>query len=737
MHLNFIPTFRALLVASALLTLTGQQVSPAVAQVTDDSNSIVSTGSKPSRLPEVVVQGAADQQSMAVEQVRPLPEVEGTKIYSGKKTTVTEVESLPQIPNQNYRQLFSQTPGLLTSEASGEGFASVSYRGLGDPHESYNLNTLRDGIVISADPFGYPAVYYQPPIDSIQQVEFLRGGAGLVYGPQVGGALNYVSRAPSSQPMSFLTKQVFGERNFYSTYNELSGTQGDVSYLGFFHHRGSDGFRKENSDYAVNNGSLTIGYRASDQARWKMNFDAYEGDHGEAGGLTLESGPGLASFPDDGFQTITRHDRLRINRYMATAGVDYDLSAKTKFEGKFWGGYYGRYSRRQAQGSAESFGGLYDGETNNIVLQEFKSVGMDARWKHNYSLGLNDGATDEHTLTAGFTALGTDSPFRQEVGAQPFANTGALTKLLHRETFGGSLFVENRFAMGRLKLTPGFRMENIYQGIQEKMNVGGTVPLRDEDAVASVPLFGLGAAYDLGSEQELYANISQGYKPVAFQDTIPLNTGDTISGDLNPAHATTYETGVRGFPTAWSRYDVSTFFITFNDQFGRVGNNIQNVGDSQTLGLETALEVDTIGLIDAVADSKLGASVGALRLYGNASLLDAEFSSGPVDGKTPQYAPNYLVRAGVIYDYFRQGKVALLGTFVDDHFADDGNTANRLIPSYEVWDLTAEIPILQNSVSLVAGVNNLFDEEYYARVRSNGIDPGLPRNAYGGFSLQF
>jgi Fe(3+) dicitrate transport protein len=147
--------------------------------------------------------------------------------------------------------------------------------------------------------------------------------------------------------------------------------------------------------------------------------------------------------------------------------------------------------------------------------------------------------------------------------------------------------------------------------------------------------------------------------------------------------------------------------------------------------------VDTLGLIDEVQGGDGQSDLGALRLYANASFLNAEFTSGPVDGKTPQYAPDYLLRTGVIYDYQSVAKLALLSTFVDAHYADDGNTENRYIPSYKVWDLTAEVPVIPNVLSVVAGVNNLFDENYYARVRSNGIDPALPRNAYGGVNVRF
>jgi Fe(3+) dicitrate transport protein len=198
-----------------------------------------------------------------------------------------------------------------------------------------------------------------------------------------------------------------------------------------------------------------------------------------------------------------------------------------------------------------------------------------------------------------------------------------------------------------------------------------------------------------------------------------------------------YEAGLRGTPLSWMRFDTSTFFATFTDQFGRVGPNIQNVGDSQTYGMDLMTEFATVQLYDSLVGGDLADHIGEINLFWNAQFLNAEFTQGPVDGKTPQYAPDYVMRTGVTYDLDDRFKLAFLGTFVADHYADDANTSNRYIPSYKVWDLTAEAQVVPSRLSLVAGVNNIFDEEYYARIRSNGIDPALPRNIYGGVVLKF
>ncbi len=692
-------------------------------------------GSKPTsvdtyQLEQVVIEG---QGSRALPLSEPLPEVSGALINSGKKTTVADLEALPPISSNNYRQAFTQLPGLLTSEVSNESFTSFSYRGLGDPHESFNMNVLRNGIPISADMYGYPANYYQPPLDSVDSIQFVRGGAALQYGPQVGGAVNFITRKPAhNAPAAVYSKQVFGSKNFFSTYNELSGTVDNVSYLGFFHRRQSDGFRDENSDYGVNNGNMMFAVESSPAAKWTFEFDAYDADHGEAGGLTLESGEGLANYNQDRNQSSVIFDRLRVERYAATIGLEYEADKDTTIIARAFGWYYDRFSRRQSAGTANPFGGIYNGATNTIADQEFSTVGLDARAAHRWKIGK-----EEQNLAAGFLLYGVDSPFTQEQGLTPWADSGILQKDIDRSTRTAAVFAENRFNFGRLKIVPGARLEMINISINENIPSTLELGLREEDDFSTVLLPGLGVAYDLGDDTEAYANATTGYKPRTYSDVVPLNSGDTISSDLDPAHSTMYETGIRGTPLSWVRFDSSVFLASFTDQFGRVGSNIQNVGDSRTYGLDLMTEFATLRLYDSMTGANISDYLGEINLFWNAQFLNAEFTEGPVDGKTPQYAPDYVMRTGATYKFDQRYKLAFLGTFVADHYADDANTANRYIPSYKVWDLTAEAEIVPKYLSLVAGINNIFDEKYYARVRSNGIDPALPRNLYGGVVVRF
>jgi len=653
------------------------------------------------------------------------PSVSDGKILEGKKVTITNTEALPEILTNNYRQILSQTPGLLTSEVGNESFSSISYRGLGDPHESFNILILKDGIPVAAEPYGYPANYYMPPIDTVEKTEFYRGGASLLFGPQPGGALNFVTKkAPINSGVSLTSRNILGSKDLFSTYTEISGGDNDSGALAFFHRRSSDGFRTFNSDYEINNGGIKFSLVPSVDTKVFVDIDVYDATHGDPGGLSNIAGEELAFIGDNRFQSTLKYDTLDIERYAPSVSVEHEISKDTSLYIKTFGSFYGRYSRRQSYGTAPTFGGIPNGTGNTIQKQQFSSGGIDTRIVHDW---------DDNTATFGVFAYGSESPYTQSKGETPFATSGVLDKELHRRTGSLSLIAENTFRTGDLSVTPGVRIENIAQRISETYNSAEDAVIRSDNRTDSVPLFGLGSTFDISQDYQLYANISQGYKPITFTDSIPLQSGDTVSSNLDPSYTATYEVGVKGDPVSWATFDSSVFYTSYRNQFGRVGSEIQNVGRSRYQGIDASTEISLTKLFSSNIESSRD---NGFSLYANASILNAEFTAGPVDGKTPQYAPDYLIRTGILYTMDKDLKLGFLGNVVDSMYADDGNSENRFMSSYRVWDLTAEIPVWQ-SVNLVAGINNVFDEEYISRIRSNGIEPANPRNWYGGVSFVF
>lgn len=667
------------------------------------------------RLPEVVVTG----QETPVK-----PDVDQAKIYEAKKTTVVELdEQVPLIEN-NYRRAFARIPGLLVSEMAIPSHLNINYRGIGDPHESEFLLTLKDGIPIGSDLFGYPTTYYTPPLQTIERVEFIRGGSSLLYGPQPGPKLNFITaQPPRDRAFTASTEHSIGSDGLYSTFNQFGGALGQFGYLGSFHHRQADGFR-DNADFNVYNGELKVTLHSTEQSRWTFGFYGYESESGEAGRLTL------AQYLADREQTTTPIDRIWVSRYVPSLSIEHDLSEDTLLVVKGWAGYQDRFSRRQ-NGA---------GTLTDLDRQEFYFLGTDARVSHSWGAW-----GEEHALTAGFTLYGADSPRSRE--RNPGVSTamdGPLQFDLDRQTLYGAVFAENRFKFGALSVIPAVRFELTRLSVEENLNTGKN--LEDETFSRGVPLVGLGLAYDVGANHEAYGNVSQGYRPPKYDDLVNPTRGPVGQGGTpTESDVWNYELGVRGTPTSWLFYDTSLFFVDWDGfvETQTIGADEirSNSGRAQYYGWEASTELDLVGLYDSVSGSDYTDRWGSFSLFGNVSLLDAEFVSGARDGNEPSYAPGYAFKTGAVYRWQDRAQISLTGVWIDDHFWQDSNTAGGVgtaeIAAYSVWDLAVEAKLFRDNISVFGGINNVFDEDYYSRIRGDGIEVTPDRTYYAGLRFSY
>ena len=121
--------------------------------------------------------------------------MEGTRINSGKKTSFVKPDDIPTVVNNNYREVVGTVPGVLISEEPSSPIINIGYRGF-DSQRAEFTQILKDGVSVKNEQFGFPETHYTPILDSVQRVEFIRGGAALQYGPQPGGAINFITKMP-------------------------------------------------------------------------------------------------------------------------------------------------------------------------------------------------------------------------------------------------------------------------------------------------------------------------------------------------------------------------------------------------------------------------------------------------------------------------------------------------------------------------------------------------------------
>src|SRR3954467_2498776 len=110
-----------------------------------------------------------------------MKEVDGPLITVTKKTSITKLDNIPTVIDNNLRDLFAQTPGLFVSEQQTAGQFNLSYRGIGNPQESEFVTVMQDGIPLEGDWIGFPTTYVLPLPQTLSQVQLIRGGSSLLY----------------------------------------------------------------------------------------------------------------------------------------------------------------------------------------------------------------------------------------------------------------------------------------------------------------------------------------------------------------------------------------------------------------------------------------------------------------------------------------------------------------------------------------------------------------------------
>lgn len=658
------------------------------------------------------------------------PDVEDGKLNAGRKATRIALDEQPAIAGDNYRQLLARTPGLLLSEQPVPSHYNVNYRGLGDPHESEFVLFAVDGVPVLSDWFGYPTLYFTPASQQVVEIDFLRGASGLLYGPQPGPVVNLIRRGPEPGSATSGRLDLLGFGNGGGAlYAESSfGGDGWGGFASAAQHRGD--VDRVNSDFRVSSGRLSALWQQDGNASWWVDASAYRSGSNEPGRLTL------AQFLANPMLSTTPDNRIDVDRLDLRVQHQRAIGEASQLTAKLFHWTQDRWSRRatnRSPGAAAPAFTTYD-------RQKFDVTGLDTRV-------LTEWGAD-HSLAWGGTLYASNSPRTQSRGASlrgPGREGETPRFAQDRENAYGAVFLENAFRFGDWTLVPGLRQERVVMRIEEPLKLASLRRAAIERSFArSETLLGIGATRLLDRNWRAYANVSQGYRPMRYDDIGNPIAELATTNDPDPARALNREIGLRGrFGTAGAiGLDVSLFRIDLEDRIEQrlVGaSDVEriNSGDARHQGLEFAIE-----------GNLLAGDEDALLLYLNGSLLDARIThsaSPALVGNRPQYAPERILRAGLLWRGEGGHRLALTGTYVSEQFWQDSNLGSgsgtsilpATIPATTVWDLAAEWPLAGKGAVLLAGVKNLGDRVYSTRIRSDGIEVATPRQAYAGIRLMF
>ncbi len=685
------------------------------------------------RLPDVVVVASAP-----VGPIGQLPDVRGTSIYSGQKTEVLLLDSLTGNRVQNVtRELLARVPGANISETENVGYPSngIGFRGL-NPVQSVEVNVRQSGTNIAADLYGYPEVYYAPPMQAVDRIEIIRGSASLQFGPQFGGVVNYVLRdGQTNTRASWQVAQTAASYGALTTFAGVTGGTSRLTYSGYAQGRRQDGWR-HNSQMTQGLGTVRLGWQATPAVTIRTEWTIFRNQQQMPGGLDD------AQFNVDARSSGRSRNWLESPWNLGSVAFDWRIAPSVRLTSQTSGIYASRslvWFADAPPSEADEKNDAGQFSAREVEVERFRNV------------------TNETRLLSTFMMRG--RPQTLAIGARLFA--GTLRRLEGGVGSNGSnfdlrtvnnhydkdftfrtgnvaLFAEQLFRLtDRWSVTPGARVEWL-RSSGAAMIADSASPL--PAITRRFALLGITSQYELTPSINAYGNLTQAYRPIEYSFLVPFGAVSRVSRTLADPSGVTSDLGVRGTVRGVVTFDLSAFWMTYNNRIGLISGvdlsgqaytERANVANSVHRGVETYIDLRPGRLLS------LPKSWGDLDLYNSFAYVDATYRAGAFSGNRVEYAPRFLNRLGVIWSKQRFSST-IQSTTVSDQFGDANNSRAGfnpivgLVPAYQVIDWSGKVSIAR--FSLNGGVNNLRDAHYFTRRADEypgpGILPSLGRSFY-------
>lgn len=671
---------------------------------------------------------------------RALKSIENFGLYEGKKSEVVVLKTL--VGNQatnNPRQVFARISGITIWESDGAGLQlGIGGRGL-SPNRTSNFNVRQNGYDISADALGYPESYYTPPVEALDRIEVVRGAGALQYGTQFGGLLNFqFKKGPSDKKLEFTSRQTAGSWGFFNSFNSIGGTLAGkrLNYYGYLQFKRGDGYRV-NSGFNYGNGYFQAEYALNDQWTIGMDYTKMYYLARQPGGLTDRN------FQENPKSSFRSRNWFEVDWNLASFTTTYRRNTQTQFQLKA----FGLQAIRNSLGNLERINVIDFGGPRTLISGQFQNIGAEGRFLHRYSF-----LSRQHAFLLGTRIYRGVSKTAQGLGP---AGQAARFSFLNPSQIENSdytfpntnlaLFSENIVAISpRFSLVPGFRLEHIktqskgYYNILSYDAAGNEIARKrvvdNQSRERSFALVGLGLNFQADSNIKIYANITQNYRAINFNDLRIVNPNFKVDSNIRDEKGYTADLGIRG--KVWSRisFELTGFLLMYKGKIGQVLRADQpplfidyrfrgNISDARSLGLES--------LIEAEIWRKKDQENKALSAFANFSVVDARYintQDASIKNKKVEMVPPFLLRTGAVFS-FRSFGASLQYSWVGRHFSDATNairTATAVegqIPSYQVVDFSVRYGYKR--WLLEGSLNNLFNEAYFTRRAESYPGPGI------------
>lgn len=667
----------------------------------------------------------------------------------------------------NFSEALRKASGVNVRDEEGFGLRpNIGIRGT-NPTRSTKILLLEDGIPLAYAPYGDNASYYHPPIERYESIEILKGSGQIAYGPQtIAGVVNYITPNPSEEQIVTFGLEG-GNRSFFRGNLGYSNTFGKTGVLFNFTRKQGEGAR-ENLRHGLNDFSSKIVRQINDRNVLTGKFSWY----GEDSNITY-SGLTEAEYAANPRGNIFRNDFFYANRFGTSLSHTMVLTSRANLTTNFYANNFSRHWWRQSSNSNERpnrLRTLSGGDPDCFGLQDLNTTcGNQGRLRNYWTVGIEphlnigfDLGTLRNDFSAGFRYQYEDQNRRQENGNLPNSRDGVLAEDNERKAKAISGFVQNRFILGNLAVTPGLRIEKINFSRTNRLANNGAGVRGETDVTEIIP--GIGAAYTAFGNTTFFAGIHRGFAPPRAEDVVS-NTGGVI--ELDSELSWNYEIGVRAKPMRGVSIESAFFRNDYENQIvaasiaGGAGATLTNGGETLQQGFEFNGQIDTGTILRSPHNFYFRAAYTFLPIaefrgtrfssITASAILNsycpperrASASACSVSGNRLPYVPKTLLTASFGYSHPIGFDAFVENVYIGRQFGDDLNAVNPTangqlgaIQAQTSWNATANYKIERWKTTLFVTAKNIFDRTYIVD-RSRGILPSSPRLVMTGVKVNF
>ena len=615
-----------------------------------------------------------------------------------------------------------------------DGYPNVTIRGVGAYGMTQGVGFYLDDVQLFSDA--------SSRFGDIERIEVLKGPQGVLYGgSNIGGAVKYVSKTPSTEEMGGRLKVLAGEQGIWDIEGDINVPLSDKWALRAF------AFTREDDGFMTNPGSLSpvfgvdynqpedVGAYEQSGGRLVLHGDIsdrvsvtasarYNEYDGPVNNWAREMGtPGNLQYP------FTLDTNLNPTHERETFGARFEINAEfDNFDFKSITSYTDTESDRHTDVDLTQlwFFNTFRPETMEVLTQEFRfSSNSDGplQWVGGVYL-MDFEETMNSFLDFGWIILEADDP---SVHVQvPFETR-------REDKSNLAAFGNVNYETGQWEFGLGLRIDR-WESEEEAVDIGHSA---SKDDVEVLPK--LSVTRHLSENSMTYLTVSKGFEPggwVGIADGAPPvygpNGEKTLAG-FDPEEAIQYEFGWKG-SSADGRLQATAavFFIDYdNRQFefivpnpsgdGTLIDGIENIGDSEQRGLEASLTwraseylqiAAAYGYISAEWDDNTILPDGSANLGGQ--------TPPQIIDKSLSLTANFQKPAFSGFDWLANFQLSHNGTM------EGGKPSGGTVTNPEFTVLNLQVGLVSDSWELLLNLDNALNEKYYT-----DIEP-FPNFGFGG-----